>query len=637
MGTRKERSVLLVVVAVIGVCCSSDDSGGPKGGSGGSTPTVGGAMPSGGTIGSSGAGGQAGGAEGGTGATGGRVGSGGTMVTTAGGTLGTGGIGPLGQGGTRSAGGTTGTGGRTGAAGSAGATRVTGGRGGTGGRNGLGGTTTTNGGAGGTTTPNTAGLTVLTDTNRDGVVDDQDTAGLTNWAWKGGGAFFMANVDDDDKKGKVDSSDQVVNGTEDEADLARIVVSISSDAMTKAAGVSATVTTGVAETHLFEKTGSSWKLVSGALSQVAAQIELGLEAIRFADTDWDGFATVKVDLLDAAKTIIASEQVKLHVAPWIMLPNSAKTELLYISSTTSRLRPDLDKVLQSAGLPDAVASNPSGQDIWFQDTMEIGYTQLPGKPPMHVVMKAQRPNASDNVAITLLAPNFGFISIGAPRNPPSEEDHWIDWMGDLEVSHPVPDYPLGRIYYGKSSRTTFQPTIVKFLEAQAVQKPFALMTEWLIIQHVDEIVSFLPDKEGKAKMLIVSPAAANTVMGSGYDSGNQQIQKYIDEDIALFKTELGLTDNDILPIPTFFGGSGTNYAPIWSNPVNSVYINGTFVMGKTDTPAAIKTDIEKRLDAIGVKAAWVDDAEYDMGMGNVHCATNTKKTPLCKSFTDCLP
>ena len=60
-------------------------------------------------------------------------------------------------------------------------------------------------------------------------------------------------------------------------------------------------------------------------------------------------------------------------------------------------------------------------------------------------------------------------------------------------------------------------------------------------------------------------------------------------------------------------------------------------MGKTDTPAAIKTDIEKRLDAIGVKAAWVDDAEYDMGMGNVHCATNTKKTPLCKSFTDCLP
>ena len=37
-------------------------------------------------------------------------------------------------------------------------------------------------------------------------------------------------------------------------------------------------------------------------------------------------------------------------------------------------------------------------------------------------------------------------------------------------------YPLGRIYYGHSSRTTFHPTIVKFLEAQQVQKPFTVLT-----------------------------------------------------------------------------------------------------------------------------------------------------------------
>jgi len=89
-------------------------------------------------------------------------------------------------------------------------------------------------------------------------------------------------------------------------------------------------------------------------------------------------------------------------------------------------------------------------------------------------------------------------------------------------------------------------------------------------------------------------------------------------------------------IPTFVSGSGTSYAPIWSNPVNSVYVNGTFMMGKTDTPAAIKTDIEKKLNAIGVEAAWVDDSEYDVGMGNVHCATNTKRTPVCPGFTGCL-
>jgi hypothetical protein len=61
------------------------------------------------------------------------------------------------------------------------------------------------------------------------------------------------------------------------------------------------------------------------------------------------------------------------------------------------------------------------------------------------------------------------------------------------------------------------------------------------------------------------------------------------------------------------------------------------MMGKNNTPAQIKADIEKKLAAIGVQAAWVDDAEYDAGGGNVHCGTNTKKTPLCANFTDCLP
>lgn len=393
---------------------------------------------------------------------------------------------------------------------------------------------------------------------------------------------------------------------------------------------------GAAQTHLFEKTSAGWKLVSGALSQVAAQIELGLEATRFADTDWDGLATVKVDVLGAGKASLASQQVALHVAPWIMLPQSAKTEALYISSTTSHLRPDLNKALESKAIPDALASNPSGQDIWFQDTMEIGYTQLPGKLPMHVVMKAQRPNASDNLAITLLAPNFGFISIGTPRQPANEEDHWMDWMGDLEVTHPVPGYPLGRIYYGKSDRTTFHPTIVKFLEAQQVQKPFAVYANWLVIQHVDEVENFLADQNGKAKMIVVSPGAANTVLGSGYDAGNQQIQKYIDDDIAQAKTELGLTDADIIQLPTFFNGSGTSYGPNWSNPVNSVNANGTFMIGNDGTPAAVKADIEKKLAAIGVQVAWVDDSEYYVGMGDVHCATNTRKTPVCGTFTDCL-
>lgn len=525
----------------------------------------------------------------------------------------------------------TGTGGGSATGGMAG---TGGGQVGAGGHNG---SSSGSGGTAGSMDPGSSGLTVLSDTNRDGVVDDKDAAGLAEWSWKHGGAFFIANVDDDDKKGKADASDQIVNGTDDEADLARIVVELSADAMATASMISASVSVGTTHTHLFEKTSSGWKVVTGALSQIAPRVELGLEGLRFADADWDGLATVKVDLLDSTSSPIASQQVKMRVAPWVMLPNSAKTELLYISSQTSRLRPDLNRVLSAAGVPEARASNPGNQDIWFQDTMEIGYTQLPGKAPLHVVMRGQRPNASDDVAATLLAPNFGFISIATPREPADEEDHWMDWMGNLEVTHPVPGYPLGRIYYGKSDRTTFHPTIVKFLEAQQVQKPFAVYTNWLLIQHVDEIMNFLPGKDGEAKMMIVSPAAANAVLGSGYDAANKQIQTYIDDAIALAKSELGLADDDILQLPTFFNGNGTDYGSSWSSPVNSVYVNGTLIIGNTDTPAEVRADIERKLGTIGVQAAWVDDSEYHAGAGNVHCGTNTTKTPICAQFTDCLP
>ena len=61
------------------------------------------------------------------------------------------------------------------------------------------------------------------------------------------------------------------------------------------------------------------------------------------------------------------------------------------------------------------------------------------------------------------------------------------------------------------------------------------------------------------------------------------------------------------------------------------------MIGKTNTPSEVKADIEKKLKSIGVEVAWVDDSEYQPGGGNVHCGTNTKKTPLCKNFVECIP
>lgn len=485
--------------------------------------------------------------------------------------------------------------------------------------------------------PVSPGLSVLTDTNRDGVVDDRDLPGFQNWSWKGPGAFLIANVDDDEGKGAGDASDLMVNGAKDEADLAPILIDLASEMLKQTMDIVVKVVSGETRVHVFEKTGAGWVLVSGALPERGARIQLGIEATQFADADWDGFVTVAVDVQGARQTSLASAQVKMRVAPWLALPNSAKTERLYLSSSTTRLRPDINRVLQAVGLPEAQTSNPPGQDIWFQDTMEIGYTQLPGKPPMHVVLNARRGNASDNLAATLLAADFGFISIGQPRQTGNDMDYWMDWMGNLEVTHPVPGYPLGRIYYGAIESTTFHPTLVKFLEAQEAQRPFAVPMDWSLFRCVDELVTFIPGKKGEAKMLVISPSAAVAATGSGWDAANQQVQRSIDSEIAVLKAALGLGDEDIIPMATQFADAYGGYFPVWSNPVNAVYLNGTLMVGATGTPAAVRTDIEKRMNAIDIRVAWVDDSEYAESLGNVHSASNTSRTPLCANFTDCLP
>jgi protein-arginine deiminase len=482
------------------------------------------------------------------------------------------------------------------------------------------------------------GIDVYTDTNRDGSTDQFDIPNHTDWSWEGDGAFLLPNVDDDNSDNAIDAANDDVDGTEDALDLARIVVELSAYRLANADNFTVSITEGTEYVHLFQTDGSNWYATDGML-ETAASFELGIEATQFASSHWDGFVKLKVEFAEAGK-IIATREVKMRVAPWIMLPNSARTEMMYMANPVSVLLDDLNALMPEVGLPEVHVYQSDQTDRWTQDTMEVGYTQLPGNAPMHVVMKAQRGEGLDPMARTLLAPDFGFISIAEPRPDLSEEDHWMDWMGNLEVTHPVPGFPLGRIYYGSSEKTTFHPAILAFIEAQEVQAPFTIDTSWLVIQHVDEVLNFVPGTDGSAKMIVSSPRAASQVLGTtSYDSYNQDIQALIDDTIEVAKTELDIDDDDIVELPVYYSalawgsGAGAN----WSSPVNSPYVNGSIIIGNTETEESVKADIEGRLSAVGVDVAWVHDADYHQFGGNVHCGTNTAKTPVCENFTACLP
>jgi protein-arginine deiminase len=243
---------------------------------------------------------------------------------------------------------------------------------------------------------------------------------------------------------------------------------------------------------------------------------------------------------------------------------------------------------------------------------------------------------------------MGYLEVGALRSTPGG-DAWVDWYGNLEVSPPVPGWPLGRIYYGHNTDTgmMLQPDVVAFLEAQKVQAPFWIDTSWLTIKHVDEILTFVPDSNGKPHMLVASPREAGVLYPSYYGAYNKGIQDKIDKSLhggayvvqgntitneGVLKL-LGLTAADVVELPLFYTDGHND----WSNPINGLYIGGYFVAGETDIYQPEREVTENRIEALGMQVTWVDDTVYQKNLGNVHCATNTTRVPVVPQFAAAIP
>ena len=72
----------------------------------------------------------------------------------------------------------------------------------------------------------------------------------------------------------------------------------------------------------------------------------------------------------------------------------------------------------------------------------------------------------------------------------------------------------------------------------------------------------------------------------------------------------------------------TDATPLWSNPVNMLFVNGTVFCGEAGMPAAVRTACREAFLAAGAEQVeWLDDACYQRMKGNVHCATNSRREP----------
>ena len=562
---------------------------------------------------------------------------------------------------------------------------------------------------------------LVVDANRDGVAnaadkDDQDfEAGFD----ASHGASFLANLDDDDGDKLEDFYDQVINGDDDAKDLAPIVVSAWKDAPD---GTVATLTIDHPEVvRVWAKfPDGTWGLRMGAFdtcdtadncnevgtvtisaAELRTGLQLGIEGkqFRMALTKvWDGDVTLKLTVTDAAgKPVTAAgaeagvDTVKMRVAPWMLNGNTSEFDHWRSLDWQSQSNPKTFNVDLAAA--DEEIANADYEkytwygDQWTQDWYQTGITQIPapgGKVQgMRVYNARPFKNTNGDMPIVImrkkmLGPDRAILAVYKKTSGGSS----FDSHGNHDLLPPYENgadkYPYGRIITGSG----VLPETWAWYDAQKVQGPtLKVVTNWLAVGHVDEILSYVPAKTARGwKLLHGDDAMAKGMFeklaadgngdtevfaGQTVEKGGKDIKKKVfvkdvlaDQDIlqasqtAHVKTEaavevvkaaVGFEDSDLVSIPflteDFGGGSMISWQP---GTVNSLVIYDFIMIPKPFGPKIKGVDVFEQdlLDRVasplnalgsdgkGMKVRFVNDwYGYHLLMGEVHCGTNPEQPP----------
>ena len=322
---------------------------------------------------------------------------------------------------------------------------------------------------------------------------------------------------------------------------------------------------------------------------------------------------------------------------------------------------------------ESVGGSPYSYDPWIQDEIEFAALTADGIR-LDIVIDSIRSSSGrylDDFAEDILEGKDTIVKTWGRGSPTSQ-----DSFGNLEASPPVTvdgvEYPLGRIYYGKWNSYQPHDDLIEVLEDQKVQDPFMLDVSFLCVGHVDEFTSWIPDPDYPlGYYLMVSDtelgydflnsmdsgyALPKYAQGHGYssvgeildDQGlrllNEDIQaEYIEPNIATMKAELGLTDADIVRVPSVFEeypgcwGSTLALIPGTVNMQVSTNVDGTTKLFLPDPffrGSGESQDVDPFIEEFanylpaGVEQHWIDDwNSYHLAMGEVHCGSNTKRTP----------
>jgi hypothetical protein len=496
------------------------------------------------------------------------------------------------------------------------------------------------------------------------------------FAGQGGAVCLLANRDDDDRDGLADADDDRVNGAADLGDLAAVVIEAGDPRITAVA-----LACDAPAIAWFRRDGEGWQKLAAddLLPLEAGRADLLVECRTWATAapGWDGRAMITAVGRDAAGQEIARAELPVRVAPVLIMPETRPVREVYVSRgryDNDAFVRQLQALLDGLTVPLRVHEAGAWQEMWMQDTMELGATAVPGRDGeaeaagMTVVLAGLR--GVDPFPLTLLGPDVAVAEVARQR-PLTGGDAWADWYGNLMAAPATEAWPQGRVIYGRNVATGegFHPDVIGFLKAQQAQSPVWIDTSWLLIKHVDEIVAFLPGRDGRGCLVVVDPLAgleqaraagleqAVGPQAEAFAETNRRIAAIVAAMLAGGESEpragtaadreagepeeagllalLGWDPERVVRLPVAFEIPGelppaglTDTTSLWSNPVNALFVNGTVICGKAGMPAAVIEACRDAFLAAGAqRVEFLDDACYHRMKGNVHCGTNARRGP----------
>jgi protein-arginine deiminase len=555
--------------------------------------------------------------------------------------------------------------------------------------------------AGWTTVVGGSGVPVIdirADVNRNGSVDlDDPSEDLDEDTWdESHGAIFVANLDDDQSACPTsgtdaalaachDAADDVINGSDDLLDLARLEVVPWPAAPDDASATISLSSPGSGWVRLFERQGPSFVVHSPGATFDAAALRSGIElAIEATDivrdsAQWDGFLDVTL-VVDAGTGPAGplpdgSDTVRLRLAPVLFRHHLDGAETVHVSAFSWQgsvdFRNDLATAMVAAGVANPLDEFWGLGDQWTQDFFETAYMSMPAVGGQHVIRINFRSANYDGtlrqagrvVFTDLRGPDVA----GAVQYDPAHSDYMdtLNSFGNLETipphEHGGLSFPAGRVVRGGVPAFHPDTSFDLMIDSQGWQEVLYLDTSWLAVGHVDESLSFssapnargwvvlhadaglgwsmLEDESaagnGNVPMFVGTSAQVtiNQVLGDpDLANANAWAVAEIADQLSSLKAATGLGDDEILAVASTFEDTGYGLLAHVPGMVNGISLT-TSAFGPPDPHGPVidgkdifKGQLEAVLQPLGVTVSWIEDWElYHTYWGEVHCGSNTSR------------